>query len=143
MPLLEVTPRLQRDDHDCGEAVFRMACETLGLVRRVQSADVFHGTHPLEIEPMFRRAGLRVQAGEMDLGDLRYHAGRGRPVAVLVRNAFGGHWVLSRGVSRGFVHYCDPTNGLCRMEAELFQDLWYDKDRHGTIFRGHGVAVWV
>jgi len=130
----------QKLPHDCGVAVFRSVCKYLKVhtLRNTLDADPINGLHPFELEPAFRRLGLSVSAGSMDVDDLRYHARRGRPVVCLVT----GHWVVSGGIFRGHVTIMEPFEGVIKRVPILeFANDWQDSDRNGTVFRNYGISV--
>lgn len=142
MPLLPTPDTRQRTPHDCGVAAYTCAVGLLlGKSRRI-AADPHDGVHPFELEPAFRRAGLNVVSGSMDFCDLSFHSRQGRPVCCLIRTVDGGHWVVVRGVTPTRVHYHDPADGRRWMTRQDWLEAWWDRDRHGTEFRRHGVAVW-
>jgi hypothetical protein len=108
-------------------------------------ADPLDGLHPSYLEPALRRAGLKTCSGEMDLGDLRHHTRRGRPVVCLVRLGDTGHYVVVGGVARGRVHLHCPARGPLRVPADGpggFPAAWDDIDRHGQRFSRWGLACW-
>jgi ABC-type bacteriocin/lantibiotic exporter with double-glycine peptidase domain len=146
MPIIEIPIVKQKSEHDCGQAVFLAVCKYLRVKLNrpgtTPESDPINGLHPFELEPAFRRLGLAVVAGSMDLDDLRYHAKRSRPVVCLIQFGDSGHWVVSGGVARGRVWIMEPFEGEWRgvPEAE-FLAAWRDHDRHGTTFRNYGIAV--
>ncbi len=134
----------QKTAHDCGVAVFRTVCKYLRVKPATLEADPLNGLHPFELEPAFRRLGLTVSAGSMDLDDLRHHARKNRPVVALVRQGDSGHWVVSGGVSRGRVLVMEPFEGVVKwVPGAEFVANWSDWDRAGTVFRNYGIAVGV
>jgi ABC-type bacteriocin/lantibiotic exporter with double-glycine peptidase domain len=142
VPLIDVPERRQRAEFDCGAAVY--ACITAyweGRGRRLK-ADPLHGTPPDQLEPSFRGAGYNVLSGEMDVATLRALCGQGWPVACLIQSEGVGHWVVVRGVARGKVHFMDPADGFRSLPESSWQSSWVDTDRRGTVYRGHGLAVW-
>jgi len=141
MPL-ELTECRQRDDFSCGSAVY--TCVTRyweGRGRRLK-ADPLHGTPPDQLEPAFRGAGYYVVSGEMDVSDLRFHVGQGRPVVALIQSEGTGHWVVVRHVTRQRVYLMDPAAGFRWLPVPEFEAAWCDSDRRGTVFRRHALAVW-
>lgn len=144
MPILRLPIVKQKLPHDCGVAVFRCVCRFLKVKPASLEADPLNGLHPFELEPAFRRLGLNVSAGSMDLDDLRHHARKNRPVVCLVRQGESGHWVVSGGVSRGRVSIMEPFDGVIEWVPEAeFTSSWCDYDRQGTVFRNYGIAVGV
>jgi ABC-type bacteriocin/lantibiotic exporter with double-glycine peptidase domain len=145
MPIIQIPVVKQKLPHDCGEAVFRSICKYLKLSAiqwNTPDSDPLNGLHPFELEPAFRRMGLDVSAGTMDLDDLRHHAKKSRPVACLVRYGDSGHWVVSGGVARGFVWIMEPFDGLWKgIREDEFLNQWQDYDRAGTVFRRFGISV--
>lgn len=156
--LLDLPDVRQQSDYDCGIAAALCVLRYLGadrLRRDVEAtlgATRLDGTDPRAMEAMFRREGLAVQSGTMALADLAYHAGRGRPVVCLVTRggtakAPGahpgavGHYVVSAGVRRGFVHVHDPVEGPGRVRTAEFLSRWADWDRHGQDWQRFAVAV--
>lgn len=146
LPVLRLPIVKQKLPHDCGVAVFRSVCRYLKVPTKGNTldADPMNGLHPFELEPAFRRLGLTVSAGSMDLDDLRHHARKNRPVVALIRFGDSGHWVVSGGVSRGRVSIMEPFDGVVKwvQEAAFIAD-WQDYDRQGTLFRNYGIAVGV
>jgi ABC-type bacteriocin/lantibiotic exporter with double-glycine peptidase domain len=142
MPLIDLPDVRQRADHDCGAAVF--ACVTRyweGRGRKIKSHPI-HGTPPDQLEPAFRAAGYLVSSGNMTVGDLKHHAGQGRPVVCPVQWDGCGHWVVVRGVARGRVYLMDPANGPTSVTLAEWEACWHDADRRATVYERHGLAVW-
>lgn len=144
VPILQLPIVKQKTAHDCGVAVFRSVCRYLKVKPATLEADPLNGLHPFELEPAFRRLGLFVAAGSMDLDDLRHHARKNRPVVCLIKFGDSGHWVVSGGVSRGRVSIMEPFEGAVKWMPEAeFLGSWSDWDRAGTVFRHYGIAVGV
>lgn len=99
------------------------------------------GLHPAVIEATFRKAGLRVQSGQMNLRDLKHHIAQGRLVLCPI-DLFGGHWVVVRGITPSYVHYQCPTEGRQKKIHESWVGLWRDSTRSGHAFDKWGIAVW-
>lgn len=84
-----------------------------------------NGTSFPALAAAFRAAGLRVQYGQMDGADLRYHLSRGRVVCCVVPAPGGeGHWVGVWSASRGKVQYHDPDAGPCKSPLDAFLVSW-------------------
>ena len=144
VPTLLTLPDVrQRHPHDCGAAAYACVVGYLLGKRQRIGADPHDGVHPFELEPALRRAGLATVSGSMTLADLAHHQRRGRPVCCLIRTDDGGHWVVSRGVTATRVHFHDPACGFRWLSHADWLTAWHDQDRHGTVFRAHGVAAWM
>lgn len=141
--MLALPPVLQRDGHDCGLAAVRCVAAYHGYAVRkpVGWPCQIDGTDPRILEPYLRANGYGVQSGEMEVGDLRHHAKKGRPVLCLVQRGGVGHWVVSAGVGRNRVYYMDPASGQASEPVAGFWGRWRDVCRDGTNFRGWGIAV--
>lgn len=142
MPLLDTPLVLQKQEHDCGSAVFKCITSYWEGKGRRHKSDVLYGTHPDALEPAFRSAGYRVLSGEMDTATLKSLTRNGWPVACLVKAEGVGHWVVVRGVERGRVYLMDPYDGLTSVRAADWERDWHDFDRRQTVFRQYGLAVW-
>ena len=140
--LLDLSDIRQKDDHDCGVAVFHTITDYLLDCLPPLAADPMDGLHPLELEAAFRRAGLNTISGSMTMADLAHHQRLFRPVACLIRTEHGGHWVVSRGVTPSRVYVQDPDAGRRWLARREWTAGWWDLDRMATVFRSHGVAVW-
>lgn len=132
----------QSTDFDCGSACFRAVLAYYGRKWPAPKADPMDGLHPFYLEACFRRAGLRVLSGEMDLVDLQYHLRRARPVVCLIRADNVGHWVIVNSLTRTRVYYHDPLAGIQYQKRSQWLSCWTDVDKQGTMYRGHGIAVW-
>jgi predicted double-glycine peptidase len=140
--LLDLPDVRQREDFDCGTAAVETVLRFLGVraAGRGVLADQVDGTHPSTIEAALRRAGLAVQSGTMTPADLRHHTRQGRPVLCPIA-AHGGHWVVVRGVGRGFVYYSCPAEGAKQVRLSAWLDLWRDSTRAAHDFDRWGIAV--
>jgi ABC-type bacteriocin/lantibiotic exporter with double-glycine peptidase domain len=140
--MINLNHHQQKTDYDCGSTVLRIVCDYYEIPTKSIKSDAIYGIHPFELEPAFRRLGLKVTSGEMDVEDLKYHTSKGRPVICLVQCEGMGHWVVCYNVSRGFVRLCDPAEDKkTKFAINNFNDIWHDNDRNGTIFRGYGLVV--
>lgn len=145
-----ITPgRLQNDSWSCGAVTAAVCLELAGvdpliaseLVRNTLAATAMDGTDPRSFEAFFRRLNFRVQAGEMDIGDLVHHTAQSRPVACLITFDGVGHWTTVFHASpRVVAHHC-PVRGAVRETAKQFRQEWRDYDRSGANYDGFGVAV--
>jgi ABC-type bacteriocin/lantibiotic exporter with double-glycine peptidase domain len=143
--ILDVPRVLQRTDTDCGRACYRAVIRYWRKRGDLPEVDAFDGVHPLFLEPAFRRSGLRVSSGEMDVDMLRALTRLGRPVVCLVQHGDSGHeghYVVCRGIARGFAYLMDPLSGFVSEKLDTFSYRWHDTDRSGTVYRGHGVCAW-
>lgn len=142
MPPLELPVVLQRTDHTCGAAVFACVTHYWELKKRRVKADSWNGKHPMELEPDFRKLGYFTFSGTMSLDHLKAVTATGTPVCCLIQSCGVGHWVVVSGVKRNRVYMMDPAVGLRSMPVPEWESVWHDADRHGTVFRRHGLAVW-
>ncbi len=138
--LLDLRDVRQRDDHDCGEAAVDIVLSFLGTRGKSDVASAVDGTHPSAIEAALRRAGLSVQSGTMTVSDLQHHTRQGRPVLCPIAS-YGGHWVVIRGVGRGFVYYQCPVSGREQKRLQEWIDLWRDSTRAAHDFDTWGIAA--
>lgn len=142
MPLVPVPLVYQTADHDCGEAVYRCFVRYWeGQGRRVR-AHPLHGTHPDQLEPALRDAGLGVLSGEMDVQSLRDFTVRGWPVACLIQRDGTGHWIMVTGVRYRMVHFMDPADGFTKVGEAEFVARWRDSDRRHTPFIQYALVAW-
>lgn len=144
--MLELPDIRQSADYDCGCAAVDTALRFFGVRTCAAVLDLatpIDGTSPAAIEGAFRRAGLAVQSGRMDVGDLKYHVSRGRPVLCPVA-LYGGHWVVVRGASagrRGRVYFHCPACGPQWLATSQWESNWRDTTRAGHDFDAWGIAV--
>lgn len=139
--LLDLPDVRQRAGCDCGTAAADTVARFLhSRTARAVIADAVDGTHPSALEAAMRRAGLAVQSGTMTLADLQHHVRQGRPVLCPIAS-YGGHWVVVRGVGRGFVYAQCPTEGPIRVTLARWLDLWRDSTRAAHDFDHWGIAV--
>jgi hypothetical protein len=129
----------QKGPADCGPTAWKVACQAVGAAGRRPLHTLVDGCGPREIENALWHAGVGVQAGVMDVDDLRYHTKRGRPVICLVRSDGEGHWVVVGDVARGFVHHQCPVHGPRKMRTAAFVAAWWDEDR-GVTYTRWGIA---
>ena len=146
MPIIEYPLVLQKRSHDCGPAVVEAALRFLGVdptpILKVLPLTEWDGLDPRSIEGVLRGQGLRVLSGESEICDLQHAARLGRPVLCLITLSGMGHWVASKGVLRGQVHYHDPSHGPRKMSVGEWTKRWYDRDRSGIQWRQFGLQVW-
>lgn len=145
VPLLDLPDVRQRRGHDCGRAALKAVVQYLGcdpgLVLQRLPATTTDGVDPRTMESALRVAGFSVLGGTMEIADLRHAALLSRPVLCVVTIDWSGHWVVSRGVSRGQVHYQDPAAGRSSMTLDAWRRAWEDHDRFGVYAR-FGLQVW-
>jgi ABC-type bacteriocin/lantibiotic exporter with double-glycine peptidase domain len=142
--ILDVPHCEQKEGWSCGRAAAAMVFKYHVVKGRKPQATPIDGTDPRSLEASLWLAGLSVQAGSMDVDDLRYHTRRGRPVIALVTHSSGvGHYVVVTGVVRGGVYYLDPDGGpdVVRERADDFALNWQDRDRLGVTYVGWGLAT--
>lgn len=143
LALPDISEIRKADGVSCAAGAVAIALSALDMQWRLGSLVNYlnvtgvDGSDPRTVESYLRRIGLCLSAGEMDLGDLRYHARRGRPVICAIE----GHWVVSAGIKRGKVHYMDPDEGPKRLAETDFLAIWHDQDRLGSYYRRWGIAV--
>lgn len=133
----------QRDGFSCGPTSAAIVLQHLGRTspRSFPSCSPVDGTDPLALVPVFRRAGLAVQSGEMSIADLRHHTRQGRPVVCLVQmDGSYGHYVVVGGVWRRRVYYQCPTRGPWSESATVFASRWWDMGRDVKYYH-FGIAV--
>lgn len=141
--------RRQEDSWSCGAVASAVALEIVGFdpvaasetVRAGLAVTPLDGVDPRTIEAFFRRFGLGVQSGDMDVADLVHHCAVGRPVIALITFDSVGHWVVVYAASNRWVHYHCPVRGLVRESVSKFRGQWKDVGRCGTAYQGFGVAV--
>jgi len=133
--LLDLPDIRQRDNYDCGNAAVAVVLARYRVKATVNLATAERGTGPDEIEQYFRRLGLRVIAGSMEIDDLRHMANTLRPVICLCTwpGDVDSHWVIVRGVSRNRVYYHCPQDGPESMTAEAWTAIWQATGRHGPL----------
>ena len=134
----------QAGPHDCGEAAVR----TVLRYWKVRGADAVRfatpqdGSDPRTLEAAMRLAGLHVLSGEMTADDLRHFCNAGKPVVALIQAHGAGHYVCTRGISRGWVYYYDPAAGEAKSRVADFAAAWHDADRLNAVFRSWGVVAY-
>jgi len=116
----------QVSDYDCGDAALACAFKFFGRSPPPPVANPMDGAEPRDVERALWTAGFSCQSGTMDAADLKHHAARGRPVLCLL----AGHWVVSAGVHRNYVHFQDPERGACKEKAATFLPRWVN-DTYG------------
>lgn len=143
--ILDIPVRLQRAQHDCGDAVARAVLRKWRRPMPDLSAagwpSLVDGTDPRVLEALFRAAGLPVVSGEMTVEDLRHHARQGRPVVCLVSRNGTGHYIVSKGVRYRRVHAMCPADGSVDFGVDDFEQCWRDVCRDGTVMTNWGIAV--
>jgi len=140
--VLDLPVKLQANGWSCGEAAARIVFEFHGARGKKPRSSPIDGTDPRAMETSLWLSGLSVQAGSMDLDDLRHHTRKGRPVICLVTEASGeGHWVVCAGVTRGYVWYSCPADGACKERVASFEARWADVDRMGVRYVRWGLAA--
>jgi hypothetical protein len=139
--VLDLPPTLQKNGWSCGEAAARCVFAYHERRAKLPHATAVDGTDPRSLEAAFRRAGLPVLSGSMDLDDLKHQTGKGKPVVCLVTEGATGHYVVVAGVAYRSVHYLDPLHGPKREPAAAFLARWHDWDRHGATFERWGISV--
>jgi ABC-type bacteriocin/lantibiotic exporter with double-glycine peptidase domain len=141
--MLDLPAILQRTDWSCGQVAARVVFQFHGFRGRTPQGSPIDGTDPRTLETAFRRAGLRVQSGEMEPDDLRHHTRAGRPVVCLVTEDDGvGHYVVVAGVKGRTVFYHCPTAGAKSELLTRFAARWHDSDRVAVRYERWGIAVW-
>jgi hypothetical protein len=134
----------QRTPHGCGIAALETVWSCLGVRTRHVPDNPIDGMSPDTLENALWNSGLALQAGSMDLDDLKYHTRRGRPVVCCVQHPDGdGHWVVVAGVAYGFVKYQCPASGPQKVPAAVFATRWTDQTRRGALYSRWGIAVGV
>lgn len=131
----------QRNNYSCGPVAVRIALDYLGARGRRVPASPIDGTDPRTLESALWLAGVAVQAGQMDVDDLRHHTRKGRPVIALVQEDGVGHWIAVAGVERGRVHSVCPVRGVVAERSDEFDGRWWDSDRFGAEYVRWGLAV--
>jgi len=143
--MLSLNPCLQRDNFSCGPACARCVLDFFGLAKRGTSSATtpIDGTDPRTIEGFLRRAGLRLQSGEMTVADLKHHTeAMERPVIAAVTFDEEPHYVVVSGVRRGRVYLMDPWRGLVSLTASAFVASWWvGEDRFGARYQSFGIAA--
>lgn len=144
MPPLQLVAKLQTRDHACGNVVADIVFDFLGVRSRTVPSTPIDGTSPDTLESTLWSSGVRVQAGSMDLDDLKYHTRRGRPVICLVVTDDNvGHWVVVSGIERGKVCMVDPLVGDTREPTAAFLKRWSagDSTRRGVHYTQWAIAA--
>ena len=141
--LLKVADIRQHAGHDCGEAAVRAVLAYHSVTAAVRIATETHGTDPVQIESALRKIGFGVTSGEMTVADLQHFCHQGRPVIALVHwpEWESSHFIVVRGVSRGFVHYQDVLTGPGKKSKAEFEAAWLAEGRICS-FRRWGIAAW-
>lgn len=147
MALLNTPEIYQKGPYDCGRASALIVLGFYGVVgadadRLIATlpVDPHDGTDPLQMSTWFRSIGWGCCEGTMDIGTVKHHGAEGRPVILLYQNEHGGHWAVSRGVSRGTIYLQDPNSGRSKMPVAAFEAAWWDNSRHGARFRQWGIV---
>jgi hypothetical protein len=142
--ILDLADLRQRDDWGCGRVAAAVVHAYLGSKGRHPHATPIDGTDPASMEASLWRSGVAVQAGAMDVDDLRYHTRRGRPVIALVTEASGeGHWIVVAGIERGRVWFQCPVQGPMVEPVASFEARWIDETgRRGVTWSRWGIACW-
>jgi hypothetical protein len=132
------------DGFDCGTVAAEIFWDHFGIKSRPVPATHIDGTSPDVLESLLWDSGMAVQAGTMEVADLKHHTGRGRPVACCVTEPDGvGHWVVVGGVTRGRVRYQCPLKGPASEPVEAFEKRWADRTRRSVRFERWGIAGWL
>lgn len=143
--MLEIPDCRQRDEHSCGVACVEAVAEFHGLRVPRNSpkwANSVQGTAPDTVAAALRSLGLSVLAGgPLEVGTLKALVAAGWPVLCPVTRAGHGHWVVVRGVSRGRVHFHDPTDGPASEPVASWEGQWADTTDTGQAFVRWGIAV--
>lgn len=148
MPLLETPHIEQLGNFDCGRASALInllynsvpQAEAAVMVGRLR-VSTHDGVDPSEMATWGRSEGWHVNEGWMDIGTLKHHGDEGRPVILLVTLHGNGHWIVSRGVSRGWVFVQDPATGRDKYKADEFLKIWNDANRYGAKFKQWGIVM--
>lgn len=141
MRLLDLHDHRQVSAHDCGPTAFRIVCDYFGKAPPAPVSCTIMGLGPDYLESHLRMAGFAVQFGSMTIADLRHHQEQDRPVICLVNYDGEGHYIVSRGVSRGRVYFICPTKGSLWLPVLDFQMIWTDVHRLGPTLQQFGIAV--
>lgn len=128
--VLDLPIILQRDDFSCGSVSIEISLRYDGLspgrwIRRMPSP--INGLNVDAMTSAMHAAYTgRILSGVMDTYLLRHLADRSRPVICLITDPGlgGGHWLVSRGVSRGRVYASCPTNGAVSYRIAEFEKRW-------------------
>lgn len=139
--LLQLADIRQTSPHDCGPTAFRIVCDYFSIAPPAPASCDLTGLPPDYLESHLRRAGLRVQFGEMTVEDLRHHTEQNRPVICLVNVGGEGHYVVSRGVSRNRVYVQCPLKGRVDYSRRAFVSAWRDVSRLGGEYSQFGIAA--
>lgn len=144
--LLQLPPVFQTEPHRCGDAAAECLLRFHQIHKSVRLASQTDGADPRVIEAEFRRMGLRVLSGEMELWDIERLCNDRRPVICLVHWPGDGssHYVLARGISRGRVHVWDVEVGKRSARLDEWMEAWQATDgRASRPFRQWGICAWV
>jgi hypothetical protein len=142
MPPLTLRDARQTSEWTCGRAVLETVWDFFGVRSRPVPSTPLDGTSPDTIEALLWQSGLSLQSGSMDIADLKYHTGRGRPVVCCVTEAGAvGHWVCVSGVQYRTVFYQCPDDGPSREPIASFEGRWTDQTRRGVSYVRWGIAV--
>jgi hypothetical protein len=136
-------PDIRQDTgSDCGKAVATCVWELRGVKKRPIPWTPLDGTAPDTLEAVLWQSGLSLQSGCMDIGDLKYHTSKGRPVICLLTEAgVTGHWVVVSGVRYRQVHFHCPIDGPSFEPIVDFERRWLDQTRRGEVYVRWGIAV--
>lgn len=148
MPLLDTPGIGQLGNFDCGRASAlinltyqsvdpAIAATMVGRLR-VSTSD---GVDPSELSTWGRAENWHVNEGWMSVSTLKHHADELRPVILLVTMHGNGHWIVSRGVSRGRIHFQDPNASRDSMKISEFVSIWHDRNRYGAQFEQWGFVM--
>lgn len=143
MAVLSVPGVRQQAEYDCGDAA---AMTVIGF-HKVQSnfklANSQQGTDPVSLETRLRNMGFEVLAGPARVEDLKHFSDTYRPVIVLVHwpDGLDSHYIVVRGVSRGYVYFFDPESGNGKLKADEFDKAWVAYGRIG-VYRRWSIIAW-
>ena len=138
--LLVIPDIRQSADYDCGDAVVSALARFHGIGVSGGISNAIQGTDPGTVEAVVRRWGLPVVSGTLTLADLAHFTKTGRPVLCPVA-AFGGHWVIVRGIDRGRVHVHCPFSGPTSTPSAKWVAEWRDVSRAGHEFDRWGIVA--
>ncbi len=142
--LLALPTLIQAGEFDCGDTAARVVLQWHGIKASVRMATPERGTSPEQIEATFKRIGLKVVSGEMSVADLRHFCDTLRPVICVVHwpGCVDSHYLVIRGVSRGWVYFHDVADGPCKKSVAEFLTAWSAVGRAG-VYRNWGICAWL
>jgi len=133
----------QAKEYDCGDAVAFCVLQFHRVEAHFKLANPQQGTDPVSLETRLRNMGFEVLSGPAKIEDLKHFCDTKRPVITIVHwpDWDDSHYIVVRGVSRGYVYFHDPLEGPGKARVADFDRAWVAYGRIG-VYRRWSIVAW-